>query len=166
MRRRKCQFISNIPNLLKNCIWARYLWSEHLIPSVFQGGFLVRLQTKKNHITNLKSALRTLLINLLFHVGFCQVKIVLQEVKNLMSVSKNHVNCLNWWTAEGGWEEYWRCMTIDCFIWSHFRCNMVGIIVPPFSEREPLCPLMFFFRDEITKISFSIFFDDCSRTLY
>ena len=53
--------------------------------------------------------------------------------------------------------------------WLHmesFRCSMVGIIVPPFSEREPLFPLMLFFRDETTKISFPIFVDDCSRTLY
>ena len=95
-RRRKFKFISNIPNLLKNYIWERDLWSEHLIPFVFQGGFLVRLETKKNHITNLKSALKMVLIGLLFHPGSCHVKIVLQEVKNMMSVVKDHVNSLNW----------------------------------------------------------------------
>ena len=81
-----------------------------MIPFVFQGGLLVTLQTKKNHITNLKSALRMVLISLLFHAGSCHVKIV-----------------------------------------------PPGIIVPPFSEREPLFPLMLFFRGETTKISFPIF---------
>ena len=95
-RRRKFQFISNGPNLLKNLIWPIELWSEFLMPFDFQGGFLGRLHAKKNHITDLKSALRTMLISLLFHAGSCHVKIVLQEVKNLMLVLKNHVNCLNW----------------------------------------------------------------------
>ena len=67
-----------------------------MVPFEFQGGLLVRLQTKKNHVTDLKSALRTVLIGLVFHAGSGHVKIVLQKVKNLMSVSKNHVNYLNW----------------------------------------------------------------------
>ena len=36
------------------------------------------------------------LIGLLFHLVSFDVKIVLQNVKNLMSVSKNHVNYLKW----------------------------------------------------------------------
>ena len=58
-RRRKFQFISNIPNLLKNFIWTIEIWSQLLMPFEFQGGLLVRLQMKKNHVTDLKSALRT-----------------------------------------------------------------------------------------------------------
>ena len=46
------------------------------------------------------------------------------------------------------------------------RCDMVGSIVPPFNEREPLFPQMLFFRGETTKISFPIFVDDYSQTLY
>ena len=76
-RRRKFQFISNRPNLLKIYIWTRDIWREHLIPFEFQGGLLVRLQTKKNHVTDLKSALRTVLIVLLFHAVSWHVKIVL-----------------------------------------------------------------------------------------
>ena len=94
MRRRKFQFISNVPNILKNLLWPREIWSHLLIPFEFQGGLLVRLQTKKNHVTELKSALRMVLIGLVFHAGSGHVKIVLQKVKNLMSVSKNHVNGL------------------------------------------------------------------------
>ena len=90
------QFITNRPNLLKNCIWTRDICSEHLIPIEFQGGLLVILQTKKKHVIDLKSALRTMLIGLVFHVGSGHVNIVLQTVKNLMSISKNHVNGLNW----------------------------------------------------------------------
>ena len=67
-----------------------------MIPFEFQGGLLVRLQTKKNDVTNLKNVLRMVLIGLVFHVGFGHVNYVLQNVKNLMSVSKNHVNFLNW----------------------------------------------------------------------
>ena len=67
----------------------RDLCSESLIYVEFQGGFLVRLQTKKNHVINLKSVLRMVLIGLVFHAGSGHVKIVLQKVKNLMSVSKN-----------------------------------------------------------------------------
>ena len=67
-----------------------------MIPFEFQGGLLVRLQTKKNHVTDLKSALIMVLISLVFHAGSGHVKIVLQKVKNMVSVSKNHVNGLNW----------------------------------------------------------------------
>ena len=94
-RRRKFQFISNRPNLLKNFIWPIEIWSQLLTPFDFQGGLLVRLQMNKNLVTDLKSVLRTVLISLVFHAGFGHVKIVLQNVKNLMSVSKNHVNYLN-----------------------------------------------------------------------
>ena len=38
----------------------------------------------------------------------------------------------------GVWKEHWGWLPINNFIWSHFRCSMVGSIVPPFSEREPL----------------------------
>ena len=54
------------------------------------------LQTKKNHITNLKSVLRAVLIGLLFHVVSFHVNIVTQNVKNLISFLKNHVNFPNW----------------------------------------------------------------------
>ena len=43
MRRRKAQFISNKPNILKNLIWPIELWSQVMIPFVFHGVFLVRL---------------------------------------------------------------------------------------------------------------------------
>ena len=66
------------------------------MPFEFQGGLLVRLQTKKNHITDLKGALRTVLISLLLHVISCHVKILLQNVENLIMVLKNHVDYLNW----------------------------------------------------------------------
>ena len=95
-RRGKFQFISNRPNLLKNFIWPIELWSQLLMPFEFQGGLLVRLQTKKNHITDLKGALRTVLINLLLHAISCHVKILLQNVENLITISENHVNYLNW----------------------------------------------------------------------
>ena len=95
-RRRKFQFISNRPNLLKNFIWPIELWSQLLIPFEFQGGLVVRLQMKKNHITDLKGVLRTVLINLLLHVISCHVKILLQNVKNLITVAQKHVNFLNW----------------------------------------------------------------------
>ena len=150
-RRRKFQFISSGPNLMKNLIWPIELWSKILIPFEFQGAFLVRTLTKKNHITNMKSALRTVLIGMLFHVVSFHVKSVLQNVKNLISVSKNHANSLNWWTVGGVWKEYWRFLTIDSCIWSHFKCSMVGSIVPPFSKRESLFPLMLLFRGEATK---------------
>ena len=55
-RRWKFQLRRNKPNILKNLIWPIEHWSEHSIPSEFQGGLLVRMQMKKNHITNLKSA--------------------------------------------------------------------------------------------------------------
>ena len=50
---------------------------------------------KKNHITNLKSVLKMVLIDLLFHAGNFHVNIVLQKVNNLMLISKNYVNFLN-----------------------------------------------------------------------
>ena len=62
----------------------------------FQGGLLVRMETKRKNITELKSALRMVLIRLLFHAVSCHVKIVLQNVKNLISGSENCVNFLNW----------------------------------------------------------------------
>ena len=95
-RRRKFQFISNRPNILKKFIWPLETWSQLLMPFEFQGGLIVRLQTKKNHITDLKGALRMVLIGLLLHVIYCHVNILLQNVENLIMVSKNHVNCLNW----------------------------------------------------------------------
>ena len=64
-------------------------------PFEFQEGLLVRLQKKKNHITDLKNVFRVVLIGLLFHSVSFHVKIVLQNVKNLTAVSKNHVNYLN-----------------------------------------------------------------------
>ena len=67
-----------------------------MIPFEFEGGLLVRLQRKKNHVIDLKSTLRMVLIGLVFHAGSGHVKIVLQKVKNPMSISKNHVNGLNW----------------------------------------------------------------------
>ena len=54
----------------------------------------------------------------------------------------------------GVWKEHRGWLPINNFIWSHFRCSMVGSIVPPFSEREPLFPLMLLFKGEATKISF------------
>ena len=93
-RRRKFQFIRNRPNLLKNLIWPIELWSQLLMLFEFQGGLLVRLLTKKNHIIDLKGALRIVLIDLLFHVISCHVKIVLHNVRNMIVVSKNDVNCM------------------------------------------------------------------------
>ena len=96
-RRRKFQFIiSNGPNLLKNLIWPIEIWSQLLTPFELQGGFLVRLQMKKNHITDLKGVLRMVLIGLLLHAISFHVKILLQNVKNLIMVVQNHVKFLNW----------------------------------------------------------------------
>ena len=80
---------------MKNLLWPTELWNELLMPFEFQGGFPVTLHTKKNHITNLKSALKMVLISLVFHAGSFHVKIVLQEVNNMILVLKNHVNFLN-----------------------------------------------------------------------
>ena len=66
-----------------------------MTPCEFQEGLLVRLQTKKDHITNLKGLLITVLISLLLHAISCYVKILLQNVENLILVSRNHVNFLN-----------------------------------------------------------------------
>ena len=62
----------------------------------FQEGLLVRMETNKKHITDLKSMLKMVLIELLFHSLSCHVNIVMQNVKNLIFVSENHVNCINW----------------------------------------------------------------------
>ena len=83
VRRRKFQFISNEPKLLTKLICAIELWSQLMTPFEFQERLLVRLQQKKNHITNLKSALRTVAISLVFHSVSFHVKIVLQNIKNL-----------------------------------------------------------------------------------
>ena len=56
------------------------------MPFEFQGGLLVRIQMNKNHITDFKGALRTMLIGLLLHAISCHVKILLQNVKNLITV--------------------------------------------------------------------------------
>ena len=66
------------------------------MPFEFQGGLLVRLQMKKNHIIDLKGALRMVLIGLLLHAISSHVNILLQNVKNLITVAQNHVNYLNW----------------------------------------------------------------------
>ena len=66
------------------------------MPFEFHGGLLVRLQTKNNHITDLKGALKTVLISLLLHAISFHVKILFQNVENLITVSKNHVSFLNW----------------------------------------------------------------------
>ena len=58
------------------------------MPFEFQGGLLVRIQRKKNHITDLKGALSTVLIGLLLHAISCHVKILLQNVENLITVSE------------------------------------------------------------------------------
>ena len=42
---------------------------------------------------------------------------------------------------------------------------MVGVIVPPFSERDPLFPLMLFLRGEAMKIIFQTFVDKFSLTI-
>ena len=81
---------------MKNLIWPIELWIQVMIPSKFQGEFLVRMYTNKNHITELKSALKTVLIILLFHSVSFHVNIVLQNVKNMISVSENRVKFLNW----------------------------------------------------------------------
>ena len=66
----------------------------------------------------------------------------------------------------GVWKEHWGWLPINRFIWSQFRCSMVGSIVLPFSEREPLFPLVLLFRGEATKISFQAFVGDFSLTIY
>ena len=66
------------------------------MPFEFQGGLLVSLHMKTNHITDLKGALRMVLISLLLHAISFHVKILLQNVENLITVSKNHVNFQNW----------------------------------------------------------------------
>ena len=126
---------------------------------------LVRLEMKKNHITGFKSALRTVLISWLLHAISCHVKVFAQNVKNLIVVSKDRVNCLNWRTVGGVRKKNWQCLNINCFIWSHFRGITVRGIVPPFSKREPLCPLMLLLRGEATKISFQAFIDNFSLTI-
>ena len=80
---------------MKNLTCPIELWSQLMTPFEFQGGLLVRLQTKKNHITNLKGALRMVLIGLLLHVIPFHVKIVLQNMKNLILVSENGLNYVN-----------------------------------------------------------------------
>ena len=67
-----------------------------MMPFEVQEGLLVRLQKKKNHITNLKSVLKTVVISLVFHSVSCHVKIVMQNVKNMISVLENHVNFPKW----------------------------------------------------------------------
>ena len=42
---------------------------------------------------------------------------------------------------------------------------MIGSIVPPFSEREPLFPLLLLFKGEATKISFQTFVGDFGLTI-
>ena len=81
---------------MKNLIWPVELWSHILIPFEFQGGLLVRMQMKKNHITDLKGALKMVLIGLLLHAIYGHVKILFQNVKNLIMVAQNHVNFLKW----------------------------------------------------------------------
>ena len=164
--RRKFQFISNRPNLLKNLIWAIKLWIQILIPFEFQGGLLIRLQMKKDQIIDLKSALRMVLIVFLFHLVSFHLKIVLQNVNNLILVSKNRVKFLKWWTVGVVWKDHYWFLTIKCFIWSNFICSMVRSIVPSFSEREPLLPLMSLFRGETMNISFQEFVDNSSMTIY
>ena len=66
------------------------------MPFEFHGGLLVKLETKKNHITDLKSALKMVFIGMLFHAVSFHVNIVFQNVKNVVSVFENHVNYLNW----------------------------------------------------------------------
>ena len=117
-RRRKFQFINSGTNLLKNLIWTIAIWSPLMIPFEFYGWFLVRLYTNKNHINDLKIALRTVLIGLLFHSVSYHMNIVLQNVKNLILFSKNCVNFLRWWTSGGVWKEHWWFLTIDCCIWN------------------------------------------------
>ena len=56
-------------------------------PFEFHGGFLVSMSTEKNDITDLKSALKTFFIGLLFCSVSFHVKIVLQNVKNLIMIS-------------------------------------------------------------------------------
>ena len=53
------------------------IWSQPITPFEFHEGFLIRMKKNKNHMTNLKSALRTVEISLVFHLIFCHVKIVL-----------------------------------------------------------------------------------------
>ena len=53
------------------------------------------VQTKKNHVIELKSALKTKLIGLLFDSVSCHVNIVLQNVNNLILVLEKCVNFLN-----------------------------------------------------------------------
>ena len=82
-----------------------------------------------------------------------EVKVFAQNAKNLSAVSKDRINCLNWRTTGGVRKKNWRCLTINYFIWSHFRGSVVRGVVPPFREREPLFPLMLLFRGEAMKIS-------------
>ena len=65
----------------------------------------------------------------------------------------------------GVWKEHLGWLPINSFIWIDFRCSMVGSIVPPFSEREPLFPLMLLFIGEAMKIIFQTFVGDFSLTI-
>ena len=109
---------------------------------------------KKNHIIDLKGALRTVLNDLLLHVISYHVNILLQNVKDLITVVQNHVNFLNWCTMGGVWKEHWGWFPINKFICSHFRCSM-----------EPLFQVMLLFRGEATKISFQAFVGDFRLTI-
>ena len=142
-RRRKFRFIRNEPNLMNNIIYPIELWIQILTPFKLQGGLLVRLETKKNHITVFKSALRTEMISLLLHAISCHVNIFLQNAKNLIAVSKDRVNCMNWRTARGVRKKNWWCLTINCFIWSHFRGIVVRGIVAQRRSNEDKFPSIY-----------------------
>ena len=58
------------------------------MPFEFQGGLLVRLQTKKNHISDLKGALIMVLIGLLFHA----VDMVLRNQDYILHILQDNIH--------------------------------------------------------------------------
>jgi hypothetical protein len=75
----KCQFVGKWTNTFDNLIKAIKFGFQLVVALVFEGGFLVRLESKKHLITFFKKPLGTLLVSLLLHMILGHVEVILQS---------------------------------------------------------------------------------------
>jgi hypothetical protein len=79
----KFQFVSHWPNMFEDLIGDIKLERNILVVVVFEGGMLIRLQTKEHLIHFFNMAFRTMLLILLLHLVLIHYQIILKSVENV-----------------------------------------------------------------------------------
>jgi len=110
----------------------------------FEIFFLVRFEPKKHMITFLKNNLWMTLVPLLLHALLVHVEFIIHSWEGGCTQLKHCINWLDLWCSLKIASDCRWALATHYFIWGHVFGCMIGSIVPPFYQGDPLHPLILF----------------------